>query len=152
MNPAERAAREALGFVARDGWFRPLVRLDSSPHVPERAKGRGMTGATTSGFRNVTVVDFFGLVPRPRLIDVREPEEFGGELGHIASAELVPLATLREAAASWSRTEPLVVACRSGKRSVTAALSLVELGFSDIRNLEGGMLAHRGAGLPVERG
>ena len=111
-----------------------------------------MASLMTTGFRNVTAVELGSLLPRPRIVDVREPEEFVGELGHISGAELVPLATLREAAGSWKLTEPLVIACRSGKRSVTAALMLAELGFSEIMNLEGGMLSYRDAGLPVERG
>ncbi len=33
-----------------------------------------------------------------RVVDVREPDEFHGELGHIPGAELVPLATVEAAA------------------------------------------------------
>ncbi|HEY0714142.1 MAG TPA: rhodanese-like domain-containing protein [Polyangia bacterium] len=87
-----------------------------------------------------------------RIIDVREPHEWIGELGHIPGATLVPLATLEAAAAQWDRERPVVVVCRSGSRSTRAAVTLAALGFRQVRNLAGGMLAYKGAGLPVVRG
>jgi rhodanese-related sulfurtransferase len=89
---------------------------------------------------------------RTRLVDVREPHEFNGELGHIPGAELVPLATVEQQAAGWDRAADLVVICRSGGRSSRAAEALARLGFSRVMNLVGGMLAHDAARLPVERG
>ena len=86
-----------------------------------------------------------------RLLDVREPDEFRGELGHIPGAELVPLATVSAAAAAWDREKPLIVICRSGGRSSRAAQALAAAGFRHVMNLSGGMLAYNAAGLPVER-
>ena len=86
-----------------------------------------------------------------RVIDVREPGEFAGELGHIEGAELVPLATLPEAARTWPRDAELVVVCRSGARSSRAAEVLRELGFERVVNMSGGMTAWNAAGLPVAR-
>lgn len=85
-----------------------------------------------------------------RRIDVREPAEFEGMLGHLPRSELVPLATLLGAAEAWSRTEPLLLVCRSGARSMKAARMLAELGFTSLYNLEGGMLAVQEASLEVE--
>ncbi len=79
-----------------------------------------------------------------RIIDVREPHEFTGPLGHIEGAELVPLATLARASRDWSKDTPLVLVCRSGARSGRAAIWLKGQGFERPLNLEGGMLAwHR---------
>ncbi len=78
---------------------------------------------------------------RVRFIDVREPDEFTGELGHIEGAELVPLATLATRSAEWSRQEPIVMVCRSGRRSADAAQLLTGRGFSAVANLVGGMIA-----------
>jgi len=86
-----------------------------------------------------------------RLVDVREPEEFSGELGHVPDAVLVPLATVGEACSSWNKSEPVVLICRSGKRSSQAALLLASQGFSRLYNLRGGMTAYVAAGLPTER-
>ncbi|HNN90922.1 MAG TPA: rhodanese-like domain-containing protein [Pseudomonadota bacterium] len=83
-----------------------------------------------------------------RMIDVREPHEFTGELGHIPGAELVPLATVATAAAAWDRQADLLIVCRSGGRSGRAAQQLVALGFRRVMNLAGGMLAYNQAGLP----
>lgn len=80
-----------------------------------------------------------------RRIDVREPAEFEGPLGHLPDAELVPLESLPTASASWSPSEPLLLICRSGNRSQKAARLLAERGFLQLYNLEGGMLAVRDA-------
>lgn len=85
-----------------------------------------------------------------RRIDVREPSEFEGPLGHLPRSELIPLAHLPTAAASWERAGPLLLICRSGARSLKAAQLLAGLGFTALYNLEGGMLAVHEAGLAVE--
>lgn len=99
----------------------------------------------------VTATEAFARSATSRLVDVREPAEFTGDLGHIAGAELVPLATLDAACARWPRDAELVLVCRSGARSARAAARLSSLGFHTVRNLEGGMLAWCAAGLPVKR-
>jgi glyoxylase-like metal-dependent hydrolase (beta-lactamase superfamily II)/rhodanese-related sulfurtransferase len=86
-----------------------------------------------------------------RLIDVRESTEFEGDLGHLEAAELVPLATLKAASAQWNRDEPIYLVCRSGQRSATAAAELLELGFTNVVSVQGGMEAVNKAGLPVVR-
>lgn len=78
-----------------------------------------------------------------RIIDVREPHELEGELGRIAGAESVPLATLEQAARTWDRSIPMLVVCRSGARSGRAVSALRRLGFGCAVNLRGGMLAYR---------
>ena len=108
--------------------------------------------ASAPAFRNIKAALVPRAVPRPRLIDVREPAEFDGELGHIPGAELVPLGTLEVAARGWEKDAPLMVVCRSGARSATAAAVLLRLGFRDVVNVEGGMRGYVDAGLPVERG
>jgi sulfur dioxygenase len=87
-----------------------------------------------------------------RLIDVREPYEFEGELCHIAGSELVPLAGLEDAARRWEKGARIVMICRSGRRSAEGAARLARLGFSHVFNLRGGMQAYRAAGLPTECG
>ena len=101
-------------------------------------------------YQDLTVQQLTTLGPEVRRIDVREPAEFTGPLGHLAGAELVPLATVEAAAATWPRAQPLLLICRSGARSVTAAHRLAALGFSRLYNLAGGMLAVNDAQLRVE--
>ena len=101
-------------------------------------------------YQDLAVQQLTALGPEVRRIDVREPAEFTGPLGHLPGAELVPLSTVEAAAAAWSREQPLLLICRSGARSVTAAHRLAALGFSRLYNLAGGMLAVNDAQLPVE--
>jgi rhodanese-related sulfurtransferase len=88
---------------------------------------------------------------RFRLIDVREEHEFLGPLGFVGGAELVPLATVATHAAKLDGSRPLLVICRSGKRSGVACETLRELGVSGATNLAGGMIAWNRARLPVMR-
>ncbi|MDP3275600.1 MAG: MBL fold metallo-hydrolase [Deltaproteobacteria bacterium] len=82
-----------------------------------------------------------------RLIDVRERDEFDGPLGHLDGSELVPLATLAKAALPWDRAQPMVVVCRSGGRSAKAARTLLDLGFTRVASMAGGMSAVQSVGL-----
>lgn len=102
------------------------------------------------GYRDVEVAALATSPERVRLVDVREPSEFNGELGHIAHAELVPLATVLKVAQEWPRGEEVLLVCRSGGRSAKAAAVLAQQGFERVMNLRGGMLAWNAAGLPVE--
>jgi len=86
-----------------------------------------------------------------RLIDVREPDELRGELGHIAGAACVPLATLMSVLEATPRERPLVFVCRSGGRSGKAALVAAGLGFAQAASMHGGMIAWNQQHYPVTR-
>jgi len=88
-----------------------------------------------------------------RIIDVREPHEFEGPSGHIRGAELVPLDTLSASAEpvdALRGSEPVLLVCRSGRRSGIACELLQQRGISDVANLAGGMIEWTRLGLPVE--
>jgi glyoxylase-like metal-dependent hydrolase (beta-lactamase superfamily II)/rhodanese-related sulfurtransferase len=89
----------------------------------------------------------------PLLLDVREPDEFRGELGHIAGARLIPLRELSERTGELAdyKNRDVIVICRAGARSTTAAALLTGMGFERVGNLKGGMLDWNDARLPVER-
>lgn len=107
--------------------------------------------AHQDGFRDVDPLLLLEHRKEARLIDVREPHEYVGELGHIDGAALVPLATIANAATSWEREKDIVMICRSGARSAQACRSLVALGFARVMNLRGGMIAWNQAKLPIVR-
>ncbi len=109
------------------------------------------TTQNPAGHKDVAVTNVSLPPAGYRLIDVREPSEFTGELGHIAGATLVPLATVTARASEWSKTEEILLVCRSGGRSGQAAQALTRMGFGKVMNMTGGMLAWNAAGLPVER-
>jgi molybdopterin/thiamine biosynthesis adenylyltransferase/rhodanese-related sulfurtransferase len=88
----------------------------------------------------------------PVVVDVREPDETAA--GVVPGALVIPRGLLegrieREVA---ERDRPVVVLCASGNRSVLAAATLAELGYTDVASLAGGMTAWAAAGLPVDRG
>ncbi len=86
-----------------------------------------------------------------RLVDVREPDEYVGPLGHVEGAELVPLARVEQIAAAWDKAQPVVLVCRSGGRSAKAALLLEAAGFTRVASMRGGMTRWNDARLPVVR-
>ncbi len=80
--------------------------------------------------------------PRPLVVDVREPDEFEGPLGHIEGAINIPLGQLQ---AVWADpgacAPPVVVVCRTDKRSAKAAGILRARGVENVKVLRGGMEA-----------
>jgi|CXWL01.1.fsa_nt_gi glyoxylase-like metal-dependent hydrolase (beta-lactamase superfamily II)/rhodanese-related sulfurtransferase len=88
-----------------------------------------------------------------RVIDVREPAEWVGELGHVAGAKLFPLGQLsREPLkAAPSPEETVITICKAGGRSSSAAMILVAAGFKDVRSMTGGMTAWNAAGYPTDK-
>jgi len=89
---------------------------------------------------------------RVQVIDVREPEEFTGALGHIAGAVLVPLGSLMAKMSMIEKEKPVVMVCRSGARSAQATVLLRNAGYAKVANLAGGMLRWRAQRFPVEGG
>jgi rhodanese-related sulfurtransferase len=83
------------------------------------------------------------------LLDVREPEEYAAI--HAPNAKLIPLgqlnARLQEIAAY--KDKPVVVMCRSGRRSARAVSLLQEAGYSQVSNVKGGIQAWEQDGLEV---
>ena len=80
------------------------------------------------------------------LIDVRTPGEY--ESGHIPGAINISVQTLPDRLDEISRDQPIVVYCRSGNRSATAAEILVDAGYSPVYDL-GGIQDWVSAGYPV---
>lgn len=83
-------------------------------------------------------------------IDCREQEEW--DEAHIEGATLIPLSTFQEKyeAVLTDKNATIVVQCRSGKRSMNACMFLLSKGYSDLNNLEGGIMAWHEAGFPIK--
>jgi molybdopterin/thiamine biosynthesis adenylyltransferase/rhodanese-related sulfurtransferase/molybdopterin converting factor small subunit len=75
----------------------------------------------------------------PLLIDVRDPEEW--EISRIEGARLIPRAQLPERVDELTRAREIVLYCRSGKRSALATQLLLDLGFTHVKSLAGGINA-----------
>jgi rhodanese-related sulfurtransferase len=87
---------------------------------------------------------------RPLIVDVREPEEFASE--RIEGSVLIPMSQFVARHAELPRDRPLVMQCHSGSRSASATMYLVQRGWTDVRNLDGGIAAWMRDGLPVRTG
>lgn len=85
------------------------------------------------------------------LIDVREVEEFTGELGHIAGSQLISLGTLPDRLFELPKDQTIVFVCRSGNRSGQASAFAHMNGWTNTYNMKGGMLLWNSLLLPVER-
>ena len=89
----------------------------------------------------------------PLVLDVREPSEYDGPLGHISGSMLIPLRELASSAGELEKHKgrAIIAVCRSGVRSTTAAAILEGLGFDEVYNLKDGMIEWNDRKLPVER-
>ncbi len=85
------------------------------------------------------------------LVDVCEPAEYAA--GHIIGAKNIPLGQLEQKLASSvkNKTQPLVLVCQSGARSMRALGIAKKLGYENAQSMAGGMSAWRNANLPIEK-
>lgn len=88
--------------------------------------------------------------PPFELIDVRGPDEYHGELGHIPKSKLIVLGTLPHHLSKFNQQVNYVFVCRSGGRSAQAAAFFKEQGFSNVFNMKGGMILWNTLGFPKE--
>jgi rhodanese-related sulfurtransferase len=73
------------------------------------------------------------------LVDVRQPEEFTAPPGHLPGAVNVPLADLPGRVGELvARRQPVVVVCKTDRRSARAATELRATGLRDVAVLRGG--------------
>jgi glyoxylase-like metal-dependent hydrolase (beta-lactamase superfamily II)/rhodanese-related sulfurtransferase len=88
----------------------------------------------------------------PLVLDVREPNEYSGELGHIPGSRLIPLKDLADRSGELEeyKNKNVIAICRAGVRSSTAAAILTSLGFEQVSNLRGGMLEWNEHVLPIQ--
>lgn len=86
--------------------------------------------------------EFIAKSPKPVVLDVRTPEEFAE--GHLPGAVLVTVGE-KDFADKVKKVvavdQPVLVYCKSGKRSAAAVAALKAAGFSQIHELKGGVTA-----------
>jgi thioredoxin 1 len=90
----------------------------------------------------------FKHTPNAQLLDVRTPEEFSK--GHLEGADNINWndKSFSDKVAQLDKDKPLFVYCLAGGRSAAAVKKLSELGFKEIYDLEGGIMAWRAKELP----
>jgi rhodanese-related sulfurtransferase len=106
-----------------------------------------------NGVPEVIVDDVFKMLGKVKLVDVRRPDEFNNELGHIQGSELVTLGSeLTDYLKNYKNKEQeIIFVCRSGKRSEDATLEAKKLGLRNVANMIGGMILWNEKKFPVER-
>jgi len=89
--------------------------------------------------------------PKTPVLDVRTAEEFA--TGHIKGATNVPVndSNFNLLVNKIDKTAPVMVYCRSGHRSRMACTKLAALGFTQIYNLDKGIVSWQEAGKPVTK-
>ncbi len=76
------------------------------------------------------------------LLDVRQPEEY--EAGHLPGSILIPVGELHQRLDELDRSRPAIVYCRAGVRGANGTGVLLNAGFEEAWNLQGGILAWEG--------
>ena len=108
--------------------------------------------ALPEGFYTVKSADLnveLTATPAPFIVDVRTADETAN--GYIAGALLLPLADFSANLAQLpaDKAAPIVVLCQSGHRGAIVMMYLRMIGYTNVRNLAGGMNAWVAAELPV---
>lgn len=107
----------------------------------------------TSDRKAVTSTEAYEIIQKDAnivVLDVRTPEEFKSETGHLKDAILIPVQALANRVNELDpyKGKTIIAVCRSGNRSGAATSFLNGKGFN-VLNLEGGMLKWIEARLPV---
>ena len=72
------------------------------------------------------------------LLDVREPNEY--QIGKIPGSTLIPLGEVPQRVNEIPRDKEIIVHCKMGGRSAKAAAFLRQQGYTNVKNLKGGIL------------
>ncbi|NLI74855.1 MAG: rhodanese-like domain-containing protein [Candidatus Riflebacteria bacterium] len=108
-------------------------------------------GLHIGGVIHLSPREAFELLPKGALIvDVREPMEMNGKSFAVEDVVLLPYSHLAEEFATLPRDRPLILADSVGLNSKQAVLFLKEHGFSEIANLNGGIIDWEKDGLPTD--
>ncbi|WP_396190873.1 rhodanese-like domain-containing protein [Flavobacterium sp.] len=105
---------------------------------------QGQTSKTVETIDGKTYADKLSTTENPQLLDVRTPEEYAVE--HLENASNVNWNSddFVAKAEKLDKTKPVFVYCKVGGRSNQAAIKLLELGFKEVYNLDGGIMKWQG--------
>lgn len=152
-NPRVGSGRTKMQFAQ----IMKNLKLDLPKKIKESlpanmACGTPAKNDVPSRFNTLTPQELSERLDQALVVDVRGPEEYVGEFGHIKNSHQITLGdNLKQFLEGYNRSEEIVFVCRSGRRSQDAAKLAIDLGFQKISHLDGGMLGWTECKLPVER-
>ena len=178
---AERAANPRLQLRTRDEYVNWLSNLSTPPadwmlkvlevnyacsqdpgsawipvDVPAcQVKASLSLGVDGQPVKTISAEEAKGLLDseplRNLVLDVRNPDEYTGELGHIPGSVLIPVAELsrRLSELQTHRVRRIICICKAGGRSHTAAGILMQAGFPSVVSVGGGMTRWNDLRYPV---
>ena len=129
-----------------------LIAAACSDSSGESSSGDG-SDSEAPGIRLVSVEEGADLQGNPPdglvILDVRTPEEFAQ--GHLEDALMIDfyLDDFADRVADLDPDVPYLVYCRSGNRSGQTAAIMEEYGFTDVADVDGGIMSWLDAGLPT---
>ena len=123
----------AIGIDDIPGYFTPEVVADYDGIIRSTNPAQAATLVHTG---------------KAQLFDVRSPEEYTAS--HIPNAELLPMGSIFKQLDRLPRDKQIIVQCGSGLRSQVVTSMLQRVGFTNVRNLSGGIDAWQKAGLATE--
>ncbi len=111
----------------------------------------GETSLSISGgtYRDITAVRLSEMLRQKDFVLINTHIPYEGEIA--ATDAFIPFDQIAQSRDRLpaNKSARIVLYCRSGNMSVTAAKTLVQLGYTNVFNLSGGMSAWRVAGLPL---
>jgi phage shock protein E len=133
-------------------FMRPLLFslcLSTALFVPAHRSIAAEAAVEKTAVKNISVDDAEKAVAKEKeivVLDVRTPKEVAA--GHIEGSKSINFydADFKEQVAKLDKSKSYVVFCAVGGRSAKACAQMVDLGFKDVRNVEGGMKAWEKAG------
>lgn len=125
----------------------------SNDTEPAGGVGTEVDGAPQAGIRRVAVEEGAQIQADPPdgliVLDVRTPEEFAE--GHLEDAVMIDFydPDFADQLADLDPDRPYLLYCRSGNRSGQTTAIMDQLGFTNVADIDGGIVAWGEAGLPL---
>ena len=132
-----------------------VIFLSSVTFVASCQNAKNYSSGSGQVHKTITADEFdkkLSANPGVQLVDVRTHEEFAG--GHLKGAVNINVNgdSFDSDIAKLDKKKPVMVYCRSGKRSANACGKMKDAGFVEIYNMDGGITSWGDLGKPVEKG
>ena len=117
--------------------------------MPFKNNGTATAGKNARHISPREAKEFLDKHPDAILLDVRTPQE--NQEARLANSILLPVDKVEEHIARTlpDKNKPVVIYCRTGRRSAFAMSIMEKMGYTNLMNMTGGIIKWHGEGLPV---